>query len=548
MPEHDIEYRDYQVQGRDNVFSEFERGTQSTLCVLPTGTGKTVLAGMIAEKALEMGWRTLFLAHTQILVNQAHDTLTRFGFDICREMNTHRMRDRPIASGNPDVVVGSVQTLQRQRLLEKPPNLFDLIITDECHHAIAISYRRIYHHFNTARMVGITATPGRGDHRNLGSVFKTLAFEYKMAEAIRQEWLVPIRTRKCPVPIDLRGIKTVGGDFSLGELEEKLAPLVEPLCRSYHLEVGARPSVVFTPDVGSAQLVANTLSMIARQNYGDSSGMEARYVSGSASVHGQTTEERRRNLEDFNRGVVQHLVCAQLLIEGWDCPKVEAVGIMRPTLQPTRYTQMAGRATRPCTATGKRDALIIDYDWKTDQSVKSLASVFDLFDDSELEQEVYDVAQKLVREETGESPIDYEEIIRKAQDIVNTRRRLCITLKGRTFNYKAVEYDPLGVADLLGLKFNRKYDFGVAGGGFATEKQIKFLNILGVDASDKMSKYGASKLIDKLVRRRAAGKATPRQLGKVSGYVDPEYARQLSIAQADEIIRQVEDMEEFFGQ
>src|SRR5437763_1084004 len=135
MGDHGIEYRDYQIEARDAAFNEFGSGTDSTLLVLPTGTGKTVLAGMCVEEAVAHSVSTLFLAHREILINQGFKTLSRFGFDCAVEMGQRDARQHVANFGQPDVVVGSVQTLQDDRLMRWSPNSFGLIIVDECHRA-----------------------------------------------------------------------------------------------------------------------------------------------------------------------------------------------------------------------------------------------------------------------------------------------------------------------------------------------------------------------------------------------------------------------------
>src|SRR4051812_14896530 len=106
MSDHGIEYRDYQIEARDAAFGEFESGRESTLIVMPTGTGKTVLAGMCREEAAAHNVKTLFLAHREILINQGFSTLSRFGFDCAVEMGERDARAHAVNFGHPDVVVG----------------------------------------------------------------------------------------------------------------------------------------------------------------------------------------------------------------------------------------------------------------------------------------------------------------------------------------------------------------------------------------------------------------------------------------------------------
>jgi superfamily II DNA or RNA helicase len=388
MARHDIEYRPYQAEGRDAAFREFESGTDATLVVLPTGCGKTVLSGACFEEALSRGRKGLFLAHREVLITQAFDTLSRFGFDVAIEMADSDAFAQGAMLGQADVVVGSVQSLQGPRLWRWPRDAFGFIVTDECHRALAEMHRSVYDHFADCWHLGITATPDRGDDRNIGSLYKTKAYEYSMRAAIRDGWLAPIRTRTCKVEVDLRGVRMHGGDFSVGELVERVTPRVEELARAFLREIGDRPAVAFLPDVGTANLFAQVCTLL---------GVESEYVAGVGGEWGMSREEKVARLAAFNRGDFRVITCCDLLFEGWDCPKVAAVGICRPTRKRYRYTQMVGRGTRPHPASGKADCLVVDFDWETDPEAKDICAVVELFDDGSLDDETLAVAKQLAR-------------------------------------------------------------------------------------------------------------------------------------------------------
>jgi superfamily II DNA or RNA helicase len=538
MNNHGIGYRGYQVQARDAAFldlmgdgTDADPGVGSTLVVMPTGTGKTVLAGMCVEEALYgHGLKTLFVAHREVLITQAFDTLQLFGFDCAVEMAAQDARKYAAVGGDPDVVVGSVQTLQDDRLLSWPPDTFGLVIVDECHRALTPMYAKLINHFSRAKLLGITATPSRGDARNLGSRFRTKAFEYRLREAIRDGWLVEIRTRTCRVSVDLRGIKvTGGGDFMLSELEERIGPQIESLARAFQREIGARPAVFFAPDVGSAMAFAQVLTDL---------GTPARYVAGTGGNFGMSKAERKANLDAYKAREYQVVVCNELLVEGWDCPHVEAVGIGRPTLQQYRYTQMVGRGTRPSPATGKADCLVVDFDWETDPDVKDLCSTVDLFDDGMLNDEVYAEARRLARERAVD--VDPLEVIEEAERVVRTRQRFAVRLTGKEAVYESWEHDPVGVSKILDIKLNRKYDLDRRGDNPASAAQLGMLRSLGVEAPESLSKWGASKLITKLMKRKEAGMASARQVQTLlSAGMNVDLARRSSAAEASEAIGQL---------
>jgi superfamily II DNA or RNA helicase len=526
MSKHSIDYRDYQIAGRDAAFREHEGGNNSAAVILPTGTGKTVLAGMAFEQALERGRKGLFLAHREVLVSQAQKTLTAFGFDVGVEMGMQSAREQSAILGQPEVVVGSVQSMQGERLFSWPRNAFGYIIVDECHRVLASQHQNTLNYFQDYWDLGITATPDRGDDRNIGSRY-VKAYEYSLRQAIADQWLVPIRIRTCPTKVDLRGLKMHGGDYSIGELVARLTPEMEKLARAFFDEIGDRPFVYFTPDVGTANLFAHIANKL---------GHPCEYVAGMGGDWGMSKDEKNEKLGRLIEGGIQGVVCCDLLFEGWDCPLIEAVGIGRPTRKRYRYTQMVGRGTRPSPKTGKRDVIVVDFDWEADPDVKAICAVVDLFDDGSLDIEVRDYAVKKARERKG-SVVDPVELIEEAERHVRIRKTLHVSLTGANEKYQAVEFDPIGVAKILDVKLNRKYDIDRQGRNPASSAQKWKLKILGIDASESMSKWGASKMISQLEKRKQGGFAEPRDVRELlRGGISEEVARSLSADQARDYI------------
>jgi superfamily II DNA or RNA helicase len=531
---HSIDYRPYQIEGRDAAFAEFAGGTDATCVVLPTGCGKTVMSGMCFEEALKRGRRGLFLAHREVLITQAFDTLTAFGFDCAIEMAGMDARANIDMTGLPQVTVASVQSLQGARLGRWERDAFGFIVTDECHRALADGHQSVFNHFCDYWHLGITATPDRGDDRNIGALYKTKAYEYSMRRAIREGWLAPVRTRECRVQVDLRGVKLHGGDFSLGELVERVTPMMEQLCRAFVREIGGRPAVFFTPDVGTANLAAQIFAKL---------GHPSEYVAGVGGEWGMSKAEKNEKLGRFNDGEFQIITCCDLLFEGWDCPKVAAVGIGRATRKRYRYTQMVGRGTRPSPDTGKEDCLVVDFDWQTEAGAKDICASVDLFDDGSLDADVRDEAARIERDRKGQT-LDPEELIAEAEGIVKIRRTLHIHLTGKAAQYETVSYDPVGVAKILDINLNRKYDLDRQGRNPASDKQLGMLKHLGVDAPAGLSRWGASKLIDKLVKRRDMGFASPKQVRTLlAGGINEEVARSLTVGQANDYISALDGLE-----
>ena len=525
------DYRPYQIEGRDRAFEEFGEGVESTLIVMPTGTGKTVLAGMCVEQAKETFHKpSLFIAHREILITQAFKTLQYFDMDVAVEMAGQNAREYIVTAGHPHAVVGSVQTLQSDRLMTWPRDYFGLIVIDECHRALADSYTKLLNWFTDYRLLGITATPSRGDDRNLGARFSTKAFEYRLRNAIQDGYLVPLKTRTSPTKVNLKGVKMAGGDFSIGDLEERIGPELEKLARGFIREIQDRTAVAFLPDVGSAMAFAQILSEL---------GFASRYVAGNGGKFGMAKSEKNENLEAFNNGEFQVVVCNELLVEGWDCPRGEAVGILRPTFLQYRYTQMVGRGTRPSPATGKTDCLIVDFDWETDAEAKDLCTTVDLFDDGSLNESVFATAKAIAAVRAVD--VDPLEVIEEAEEVERTRHRFRIRLTGKEEQYKSWEHDPVGVAKILDIKLNRKYDLDKRGDNPASQAQLGLLANLGVQSPEGLSKWGASKMIKNIMKRRERGESSASQVHVLmSNGVDPDMARSMSFETAKAAIVEID--------
>jgi superfamily II DNA or RNA helicase len=519
--------RPYQNEAVDAVFGEWGKGVPSTALILPTGTGKTVIAAKVIERAQrDLGWKTLFLADREILVEQAEDRFSSYGLDYGVEM-----AGRTTKGGlQPVVTIGSVQSMQGDRLASFDSMAFEAIIIDECHGAVAPQYARTLGYFGQARKLGITATPGRGDRQNIGSVFKTVAFDYPIRAAIEEQWLVPPNAVRCPVSVDLKGIRTTGGDFNLGDLSEAIGPKIEELCSAFHQHVGDRQAVIFTPDVGSAMAVAQVLRW-------PRFGRTAKYVAGDGGQFGMARQERKETLEEFNQDGFQIIVSCELLFKGWDCAQVSCVGIMRPTRMQHRYAQMVGRGLRRCDRVGKTDCLILDFDWEC-QEGRDLASAVDLFDDGSVPEAIMASARERMKD--GETSAS--KAIEAAEHEAAVKARFMIADTGKVAKFRLIPYDPVGLANAVGIQLNKKHDLDRRNNNPPTEKQIYRLERLGMrrDAAMKLSKWGASKYIKTLANRREAGFARLDKLGELLAEgVQPDFARSLTDYEAWSAIKEI---------
>lgn len=521
-----MEERPYQQQAENAIFERFAAGDRSTLAVLPTGTGKTVLAGMVcrrARKEASHAGRVLFLANRIHLVKQAARTLRHMGLKVAVDSGTNRP-----ATSSYDVCVATVQSLKGDRLKAYPERHFEYIVADECHHALSSEFARVLKRFHEARHLGITATPWRGDKKNLGRIYESRAFLYQMVDAIDEGWLVPVIPYIVPVKIDLRGINSNSKEnkwLNAGDLSLRIGPHIEKICAHVLRDVEDRQTAIFTPCRASALATANCLRAM---------GLDACYVAGGGGPLGMGKAELTKILHGFERMDHQALVCSDLLEEGWDCPPVAAVVNMRPTASRLRYIQRVGRGTRRCDEIGKEDCVVLDFDWTAPDEARSLCCAVDLYDDGEtpLTADEKEEAQRFVREGCR----DFREAIEKAKAVIRSRPRLEIHLEGVRPEYAKMLRDPRGTGKILGKNLTY-FDLSAKGGGPSTEGQRRLLAAFGIEHPERMGKWGAIKLINEVKRRQKLQLATVHQVqDMLSAGFNESRARTMSAVDATAIL------------
>ena len=341
-----MELRPYQQAARVAVQDEWQQGNTRTLLVLPTGCGKTIVFAKITEDCVRLGDRVLILAHRGELLDQAADKIKKSTGLQCA---TEKAEQSCLGSWFR-ITVGSVQSLMRETRLQKfPEDYFDTIIIDEAHHAVSDSYQRVLEHFHDAKVLGVTATPDRGDMRELGNVFDSLAYEYTLPMAIKEGYLSPIKAVTIPLTLDLSGVGIQSGDFKPGDLDSALDPYLMQIAEEMQTYCKDRKTVVFLPLIKTSQKFRDILNGF---------GFRAAEVNG-------TSEDRAEILADFDSGKYNVLCNSMLLTEGWDCPSVDCVIVLRPTKVRSLYCQMVGRGTRLCE--GKDHLLLLDFLWHTER-------------------------------------------------------------------------------------------------------------------------------------------------------------------------------------
>jgi len=486
-----MELRPYQLAAKEAIFSEWDKGIKKTLLVLPTGTGKTIVFSKVIEDCVRDGERVLVLAHRAELLDQAADKLQQSTGLMCA---TEKAEESCLESWFR-VVVGSVQTLMREkRLAQFEADFFDKIIVDEAHHCISDSYQRVLTYFEEAKVLGVTATPDRGDMKNLGVYFESLAYEYTLPKAIKEGYLSPIKALTLPLTLDLTGVGQQAGDFKAADLGTALDPYLYQIADEMQKYCMDRKSVVFLPLIKTSQKFRDILQ---------EKGFQA------AEVNGESTD-RAEILADFDAGKYNVLCNSMLLTEGWDCPSVDCIVVLRPTKIRSLYSQMVGRGTR--LYPGKDDLLLLDFLWHTERH--------ELCHPAHLICENEEVAQKMTENiEAAGCPVDIEAAEEKAtEDVVSQREEALAKLLQEMKHRKKKLVDPLQFEMSIQAEDLSSY---VPAFGWEcsppSKKQVETLERLGIlpDQIDNAGK--ATKLLERLDKRREEGLTTPKQIRFLEG-------------------------------
>jgi superfamily II DNA or RNA helicase len=487
-----MELRPYQTEAKEAVLGEWDKGVQKTLLVLPTGCGKTIVFSKVTEECVKRGNRVLILAHRGELLDQAADKIYKSTGLKCA---TEKAENTCLGSWYR-ITVGSVQSLMREsRLSQFPDNYFGTIIVDEAHHILSESYRRILNHFTDANLLGVTATPDRGDMKNLGEVFESLAYEYTLPKAIKSGYLSPIKAVTLPLKIDLAGVGVQAGDFKVGDIGTALDPYLYQIADEMLGYCMDRKTVVFLPLVKTSQKFRDILN---------EKGFKA------AEVNGES-KDRSEVLEAFDQGKYNVLCNSMLLTEGWDCPSVDCIVVLRPTKVRSLYSQMVGRGTR--LHPDKDHLLLLDFLWHTDRH--ELCHPADLICTDP------DVAKQMTLnlEAAAGCPADLEEAEKTAsEDVVSQREESLAKLLNEMKHRKKKLVDPLQfemsiqAEDLSGYVPAFGWEMAPP-----TDKQKQTLEKLGIFPDEIDNAGKATKLLERLDKRRIEGLTTPKQIRFLEG-------------------------------
>lgn len=486
------------------------RENRSALVVLPTGTGKTFVFSLLAKLGIVHGRRVLILVDRDELIQQAVERLKKdVGLDAAIEKATKK------APRDSAMVVASVQSLHEERLHTWDRENFHLIVVDEAHHAVAPSYARIFSHFETAKIIGVTATPDRADARSLMKVFDEVAYEMSMRDAVEQGWIVPPIQKFIAVEgLDYQDVRRVAGELAADDLDSIL--LNEDILKRMVLptieRVGDRQAIVFCVSIAHAHAVAEFLRTLGKT---------------AAAADGTTAKkDRRRIVDQFKVGEIQFAVNVGIWVEGFDAPMTSAIVMMRPTLSRLLYCQQAGRATRPyptdfinslstaalrraaIAESSKPDFLILDFVGNSGEhhlmhSAQAL--------EPSAEPEVIEKAEQIIAENPGMTLFDALAEAERAQAELQDRMRETDGVKSVWSN--AIQRDPFRetpAGETMALfDIDRVGDYW---GRPPTERQLRALRNFGIENAGDLNRHEAKALLGRLVPLAKDRRATVRQM------------------------------------
>jgi superfamily II DNA or RNA helicase len=337
-----IALRPYQIDVIGEYKQTIAAGQKRIILVAPTGAGKTVIAADIIKSSIAAWRRILVLAHRREIITQTCEKLNRFG--ISHGIILAGTPPRPLEP----VQIASVQTLF-QRAIRTDRMLLPiahLLVIDECHHCPAQSYRKIVDAYPDATLLGLTATPCRGDGRGLGGIFETIIECPQVPELIEQGYLVKTRVY-APINPNLVGVRVQAGDYIETQLADRMdrPKLVGDIVTHWHKYGERRRTVCFAVNVSHSIHIRDEFIR---------SGVRAEHIDGATPK-----PERDAVLARLASGETELVANCMVLTEGWDLPEVSCAVLARPTRKMGLYRQMIGRVLRP--AEGKSDAIILDH-------------------------------------------------------------------------------------------------------------------------------------------------------------------------------------------
>lgn len=518
--------RPYQSDARGCITQEWASGVVATAAVMPTGTGKTVVFANVIKSRLPK--RALVVAHREELIWQARQKIEKFAGAECGiEMGDLFVNNSLF--GDQQVIVSTIQTLNsklgdRFRMGRFKPDDFDTLICDECHHATAQTYRRVFDYFKqnpNLRILGVTATPDRADEEALGQVFETVAFDYEILDAINDGWLVPIEQQFVSIGgLDFSDIRTTAGDLNGADLANVMESErnMQGVCGASIDIIGKKRTILFTCSVRQAEQACEIFNR-------HRPGMAA-WVCGTTNK-----DDRRAMLERYKGGDIQVICNCGVLTEGFDDPGVEVILQGRPTKSRSLYAQMCGRGTRPLDGlvdqfeeadarkeairtSAKPSCLVVDFVGNSGKhKLMSAADILGGKQSAEVVERAIVEAKKKGTAVRIDTALTEEEEKLKAE--IEARKQREAARKAKlvakvTFSKKII--DPFDLFDINPVR-ERGWDSGKV----LSEKQSQLLMRQGINP-DTLTYTQSRQLIGEICRRFQNKLCTVKQANRLSKY------------------------------
>jgi superfamily II DNA or RNA helicase len=492
-----VKLRDYQQAYVDGVIEEWKQGRTKTLCCAPTGSGKTTLMGAIIAKEVENGGRVLVATDRKKLTRQfAHRTEVDFGIPCGVEMAGEE-------HGGEDVVCCTVQTITNRIAKGKfHPEQFTLLAFDEAHLSMAAGFQSVAQHFSKAKIVGLTATPRRGDKKDLLSFYDTLVEKVTLSQLIDQGHLAPLTVKNIPIHIRLE--RQGKGDFDDAEIGHAIEPYLDSCADALIEGAKDRCSLVFLP------LIATSERFTAMLN---DKGLRAEHVDGTMGE-----DEVNKAIRRLELGQISCLCCSMILSTGVDIRPLNCILNLRPTRSWTLFVQQVGRGTRTFAPARdgppgtkwplKTDCILMDPLWLTsDHNLLQRPAVLV----SENQEEVEAVERALKNGGGGDLMAAKKSAREEREEILRKRLEAMKHKAARTID--AVElFTNSGHMELVGYEEMARWEKEKP-----SDKQIEFLTRQKVNIGPEMTKGMASKMIDIFMERINKGLASGGQIKFMQG-------------------------------
>ena len=514
-----IPLRDYQREFCAAVWRAFFLGddehekVRMAVAVMATGGGKTRCFAAIAERFISLlEQRVLVLADTDELVDQAITslaTVTGIVASIEKAAKTASLAQK--------LVVGCVDSVARPSRLERfPRDHFGLVIADECHLAISPKWRRVFDYFRSAKILGVTATPDRGDRRSIMTVFEREVCNISLPHLIEHKWLCPITVKQIPLEIDLSEVNMTRRDLDPEELDSALEPFFDAIATAIKEHAWDRKILCFAPLRKTSEAFVRACCR---------HGIAARHVDGDS-------DDRRETLQGFRERRFQLLSNAMLLTKGYDDPGIDCIIVLRLTKSRSLYQQMIGRGTR--LHDGKQDLLVLDFLWKFGDMMGKRDNrpigIVDMM--AETDEIAEALAKKLASGQQLDLMLATDEARRQREErlMEEIRRQASRRRRVKTFDYvtycatvgarQLADYEPMGSQER----------------GTVTQRQAALLQRIGVDPDAIETRGHASAIIGDWIGRMNKGLANAKQLGFLHRLGVKEPAPDLTFEDAKRLI------------